>query len=283
MNYFFKITDTPGNDPFGLQSELQLEQISTYNCCILCFDLNEPSSFKQMILYKEKFINLLQKQNNESFNFILLGTKSDLKKKNSDLESEIAQFLKNNTNIYYLSTSSKENLNIEESFQILAKMAISCNHNLMKINYNVVPKEFLFLSEHCQLCFLTTSHDNFPDIHIMFFTYHSDDNVVILTTKKDKKYQDITENPNVSVLLHSFEGRASTQCSFQNEKPTSATIYAKAYFSNKEKDIEYRESQVKAHPKWGDAFRGDDKVVIVIPVEKLLIVDVLGKVIRWEK
>jgi len=57
-----------------------------------------------------------------------------------------------------------------------------------------LPEEFLFLSEHCQLCFLTTSRDNIPDIHIMFFTYYQKDNVVILTTKKDTKYKDIVEN-----------------------------------------------------------------------------------------
>lgn len=145
-----------------------------------------------------------------------------------------------------------------------------------------IPEEFLFLSEHCQLCFLTTSKDNNPDIHIMFYTYHQKDNVVILTTKKDKKYQDVVGNPNVSVLLHSFEGRASTQCSFQDQRPASATIYAKAYFPDAEKDLEYRQAQINAHPKWGDAFRGEEKAVIVIPVEKLLIVDVKGKVTRWE-
>lgn len=146
-----------------------------------------------------------------------------------------------------------------------------------------MPEEFLFLSEHCQLCFLTTCRDNVPEIHIMFFTYHYKDNVVILTTKKDKKYEDIIQNSNVSVLLHSFEGRASTQCSFQDTKPSSATISSKAYFPDAVKDLEYREAQIIAHPKWGDAFRGEEKVVIVIPVEKLLIVDVKGKVTRWEK
>ncbi len=144
-----------------------------------------------------------------------------------------------------------------------------------------IPEEFLFLAEHCQLCFLTTSRDNSPDIHIMFFTYHKKDNVVILTTKKDKKYEDIVGNPNVSVLLHSFEGRASTQCSFQDQRPASATVYAKAYFADSEKDLEYRKTQIEEHPNWGDAFRGVEKAVIVIPVEKLLIVDVKGKVTRW--
>ena len=146
-----------------------------------------------------------------------------------------------------------------------------------------LPQEFLFLAEHCQLCFLTTSRSNLPDVHIMFFTYHKQDNVVILTTKKDKKYEDIVLNPNVSILLHSFEGRASIQCSFQDQKPSSATIYGIAYIPAKEKGEEYRQCQVDAHPKWGDAFRGEEKAVIAISVEKLLIVDVRGKVIIWEK
>ena len=47
---------------------------------------------------------------------------------------------------------------------------------------------------------------------MMFFTYHKEDKVVILTTRKDKKYKDIELNPNVSVLLHSFEGRTATTC-----------------------------------------------------------------------
>jgi hypothetical protein len=162
-------------------------------------------------------------------------------------------------------------------------MMIGDNEGCDSKNLLNIPEEFAFLSEHCQLCFLTTSRENIPDIHIMFFTYDPEDNVVILTTKKDKKYEDIVLNPNVSVLLHSFEGRASTQCSFQGQKPASATVYAKAYFTNELKDQEYRQKQISAHPKWGDAFRGDDKVVIVVPVESLLIVDVKGKTVRWNK
>jgi len=146
-----------------------------------------------------------------------------------------------------------------------------------------LPEEFLFLAEHCQLCFLTTCNDNTPDIHIMFFTYHPEDNVIILTTKKDKKYEDIVANPNVSILLHSFEGRASTQCSFQDQRPASATVYSKAFFPEDIMDKDYRLWQINAHPKWGDAFRGQDKVVIAFPVEKLLIVDVKGKVTRWQR
>jgi len=160
---------------------------------------------------------------------------------------------------------------------------ITTNEDNDKYSLLNIPEEFVFLSEHCQLCFLTTSRANIPDIHIMFFTYDVEDNVVILTTKRDKKYEDIILNPNVSVLLHSFEGRASTQCSFQGQKPASATVYAKAYFPNELKDKEYRQKQISAHPKWGDAFRGDDKVVIVIPIESLLIVDVKGKTLRWNK
>jgi hypothetical protein len=160
---------------------------------------------------------------------------------------------------------------------------VSTNEGSNKSNFCDIPEEFFFLSEHCQLCFLTTSRDNIPDIHIMFYTYDINDNVIILTTKKDKKYEDIIINPNVSVLLHSFEGRASTQCSFQGQKPSSATVYAKAYIPDDLKDKEYRQKQITAHPKWGDAFRGEDKVVIVIPVESVLIVDVKGKTIRWNK
>ena len=148
---------------------------------------------------------------------------------------------------------------------------------------NKIPAEFIFLCEYAQLCFLTTCRENLPDIHIMFFTYHSKDNVVILTTKKDKKCEEIEINPNVSVLVHSFEGRSSTQCAFQDIRPASATIYSKAYFASKEKDEEYRQAQINAHPRWGQSFRGEDKVVIVVPIDKLLIVDVKGKVTRWEK
>ena len=121
-----------------------------------------------------------------------------------------------------------------------------------------------------------------PDVHIMFFTYHKQDNVVIVTTKKDKKYDDIILNPNVSVLIHSFEGRACIQCSFQDQKPSSATIYGMAYIPEKEKEDEYRQCQVNAHPKWGDAFIGEEKVLVAIKVERLLIVDIRGKVIRWK-
>ena len=68
-------------------------------------------------------------------------------------------------------------------FSILLKMIYS--HLSKDCN---IPKEFLFLTENCQLCFLTTCRDNIPDIHTMFFTYHKEDKVILLTTDKGKKY-----------------------------------------------------------------------------------------------
>ena len=92
----------------------------------------------------------------------------------------------------------------------------------------------------------------------MFFTYHKEDKVVLLTTDyQGKKYTDIVENPNVSVLLHSFEGKAATQSSFVAQKPCSVTLYSKAYFADGEKDAEFKQTCSEAHPNWGEAFKGD--------------------------
>lgn len=155
----------------------------------------------------------------------------------------------------------------------------SCESNIIK--NSEIPEEFLFLTEHCNICFLSTSRENCPDIYMMFFTYHKNDNVILLTTKKDKKYDDIVSNPNVSVLIHSLEGKASNECSFQDQKHSSVTVTAKAFFADKEKESEYKELQISSHPKWADAFKGEDKSVIVIPVEKLTIVDIKDKITTW--
>jgi len=149
------------------------------------------------------------------------------------------------------------------------------------IKSNIIPEEFIFMAEHCQLCFLSTVRDNIPDIHIMFFSYYKDENVIILSSEKNKKFEDIALNPHVSILLHSFEGKAMTQCSFEDKKPSSITIQSKAFFAPKEKEEEFRQILMKNHPKWGNAFIGENKVIIVVPVEKLLIVDVKAKITRW--
>ena len=53
------------------------------------------------------------------------------------------------------------------------------------IKSNIIPEEFIFMAEHCQLCFLSTVRDNIPDIHIMFFSYYKDENVIILSSEKN--------------------------------------------------------------------------------------------------
>ena len=56
-----------------------------------------------------------------------------------------------------------------------------------------------------RLCFLATQSDGEPHLSLMNFTYVREEEVIVLSTRRNtKKFVQIAENPKVAVLIHDF-------------------------------------------------------------------------------
>eukprot|EP01125_Pyxidicula_operculata_P021894 TRINITY_DN8735_c0_g1_i1.p1 TRINITY_DN8735_c0_g1~~TRINITY_DN8735_c0_g1_i1.p1 ORF type:complete len:122 (+),score=17.29 TRINITY_DN8735_c0_g1_i1:152-517(+) len=117
----------------------------------------------------------------------------------------------------------------------------------------------------------------------MFFTFCEKEKIIIYTTPKGVKYNNICQNPHVAVLLHCFEGQAASNALLAGMRPVSATIYGKAKLVDENEREHYQKIQMDAHPEWAKSFQGPDKAIITVPIDGYLIVDVKGKEHRWQK
>jgi GTPase SAR1 family protein len=81
----------------------------------MVFDLSRESSFKNI---KEQWYDLCRTKADKSV-IMLLGNKSDLERRVS--EAEVSEWCASHK-IKYLSTSVKNNTNVDESFMTLAKL-----------------------------------------------------------------------------------------------------------------------------------------------------------------
>ena len=91
--------------------------------CILVFDLTSDESFNDVEFWRRTFLDQLQPQNPESFPFILIGNKSDLKNEIKVNNEDIEKYCKEHNNMPYFSASAQEGSNVEDAFNKAADLA----------------------------------------------------------------------------------------------------------------------------------------------------------------
>ena len=104
--------------------------------CILVFDLTNPDTFNNIDIWRKTFLDQLQPQNPESFPFVLIGNKNDMKNDIKVDNATIENFCKEHNNIPYFSVSAQENINVEEAFTKVGELAYEKN---IKEEDNFVP------------------------------------------------------------------------------------------------------------------------------------------------
>ena len=95
--------------------------------CILVFDLTNPDTFNNIDIWRKTFLEQLQPQNPESFPFVLIGNKNDMKNDIKVDNATIENFCKEHNNIPYFSVSAQENINVEEAFTKVGELAYEKN------------------------------------------------------------------------------------------------------------------------------------------------------------
>lgn len=124
-----------------------------------------------------------------------------------------------------------------------------------------IPKDIKDLLENEKLCAMATSWENQPYLSLMNFTYLEAENKVILSSRRDsKKYKNIQNNKNVSLLL------------FSDSHELSATFLGTAVTLERQEDQYFRELHMKRNdmPQF---ILGENIGIIVFSIEKIVVSD----------
>ena len=110
--------------------------------CILVFDLTVKDSFTNIDNWRKEFLTSLGPKDPDSFPFVLVGNKSDMKDDIKVTNEEIEAYCKEHNNMPYFATSAKEDIGLDETFNKVADLAYERNS---KTNENFVPEKPMYL------------------------------------------------------------------------------------------------------------------------------------------
>jgi Ras-related protein Rab-7A len=93
------------------------------DCCVLVYDVTTPSTFKTLDSWTDEFLIQASPRDPESFPFVVIGNKIDLE--NRVVSVKRAQgWCHSKNEIPYFECSAKDNINVEQAFQTVAKQAL---------------------------------------------------------------------------------------------------------------------------------------------------------------
>ena len=119
-NIKLQIWDTAGQERFR---SICTSYFKNNTCILLVFDLTQRSSFLNL----KSWLNILNPYSDSKCLICIVGTKSDLNKRNVD-DSEIRTFIEENNLIYY-ECSSKNNTNIDNLFYDTSEIIVNNINN----------------------------------------------------------------------------------------------------------------------------------------------------------
>lgn len=115
-----QIWDTVGQERF---QSIGVPFYRGADCVILVYDVTSLESLESLKLWKDEFVIQGAPSDLENFPFIVLGNKIDLEKKCS-CEGKLEDIFTCNYIVPHYETSAKDNINVDETFSIAAKMAL---------------------------------------------------------------------------------------------------------------------------------------------------------------
>uniref|UniRef100_A0A0C9S6D6 TSA: Wollemia nobilis Ref_Wollemi_Transcript_15115_1345 transcribed RNA sequence n=1 Tax=Wollemia nobilis TaxID=56998 RepID=A0A0C9S6D6_9CONI len=118
-----QIWDTAGQERF---QSLGVAFYRGADCCALVYDVNNMKSFDNLDNWREEFLIQANPADPENFPFVVLGNKIDVDGGHSRVVSEkkAKAWCASKGNIPYFETSAKEDLNVEKTFECIAKNAL---------------------------------------------------------------------------------------------------------------------------------------------------------------
>jgi len=116
-----QIWDTAGQERF---QSLGVAFYRGADCCVLCFDVTMPPTFKSLDSWRDEFLIQASPRDPENFPFVVLGNKIDLENRAVSVK-RAQQWCHAKSDIPYFETSAKESINVEQAFQTIAKNALA--------------------------------------------------------------------------------------------------------------------------------------------------------------
>lgn len=123
----FQIWDTAGQDRFRT---ITSSYYRGSNAIIICYDITEIASFQNV----KKWMEEVKMYSIAKPILILCGTKNDLDNKRQISKNEGEEYAKKNGMIFF-ETSAKNNININDIFEIIAEKKIASIENMYKDTY----------------------------------------------------------------------------------------------------------------------------------------------------
>ena len=147
-----------------------------------------------------------------------------------------------------------------------------------------LPQEVVTLLNASRLCHMATqSEDLEPHLSLMNFSYYQTDEVIIMcTSRKTTKYQQILNVPNVAILIHDFPHLNVDKDISLAGRSFSITLKGKAAVMDEggEGEKKYRKIHMERNPDYAQFSKTG--AVIVVRVEKARLCDVQDNVTTWE-
>ncbi len=137
-----------------------------------------------------------------------------------------------------------------------------------------LPPEMLRLFNGERFCTLATSSANRPHAFLMVFTFLSQENLLILSSRSEsRKVKQIEENNEVALLFYN-PGKS-------DEPPISCTLYGTASILPNSNDTYYREIHCNHHPDKKSFIKGENISIITVKFRHAFISDAKDNVKSW--
>lgn len=115
-----QIWDTAGQERF---QSLGVAFYRGADSCVLVFDVNVAKTFENLDSWRDEFLIQASPRDPDNFPFIVIGNKVDLENRVVSQKRALA-WCQAKGSIPYFETSAKEAVNVEQSFQVIAKNAL---------------------------------------------------------------------------------------------------------------------------------------------------------------
>ncbi|KAF7845890.1 hypothetical protein BT93_L0175 [Corymbia citriodora subsp. variegata] len=119
-----QLWDTAGQERF---QSLGVAFYRGADCCVLVYDVTTPKSFDTLDSWRDEFLIQASPRDPESFPFVVLGNKTDVGEERRAVSAKKAgQWCQSNgKQMPYFETSAKDNLNVEQAFEVIARQALA--------------------------------------------------------------------------------------------------------------------------------------------------------------
>jgi len=116
-----QIWDTAGQERF---QSLGVAFYRGADCCVLVYDTTTPSTFKTLDNWRDEFLIQASPRDPENFPFVVIGNKTDLSDTRAVSRKRAEGWCQSKNETPYFECSAKDNVNVEQAFQSIAKQAL---------------------------------------------------------------------------------------------------------------------------------------------------------------